>query len=329
MIAEIGVNHNGDPKIAHEMIDAAKKSGADAVKFQTFIAEDLVDESAPKAAYQIKSTGQGKQIDMLRALELPASVYRELRSHCAEVNVDFISTAFEATSLERVLELEPACIKWPSGELDNWPLLSQAAASALPVLLSTGMGNLAEIASAIEVLESGGCSSIAVLQCVSNYPARIEDQNLRTIATMSQVFGKPVGFSDHTLGPYAAIAARSLGMCILEKHFTLDRNAEGPDHRASMEVPEFGEMVRALRAIEIGLGDGVKRRLAVEEDTRMVARKSLFFASDLPIGHTLSDRDIDIKRPSGGLPPSVYDMVLGRVLSRSAHKGELIKLENL
>ena len=328
VIAEIGVNHNGDPRIAHDMIDAASKSGADAVKFQTFKSSDLVSSSAPKAAYQESNTGAGSQIDMLSSLELPAGVYKELRDHCVEVGVSFMSTAFDAGSLQLVIDLEPVCLKWPSGEINNWPLLEQAAQSGIPVLLSTGMSNLSEIGDALDILDTHGCPSVAILQCVSNYPARIEDQNLRTIQSLADVFGRPVGFSDHTIGPYAALAARPLGMSILEKHFTLDSEQEGPDHKASIEPNEFAEMVEILRAVEKGLGDGVKKRLAVEENILSVARKSLHYSDQFPPGHQLRPEDIAIKRPGEGIPPRYYDLIVGRTLGRSVEGDTYITLED-
>lgn len=329
VIAEIGVNHNGSPTAAHTMIDAAKEAGADAVKFQTFSAGDLVSASAPKASYQTATTGSGTQISMLRELELADEVYGELREHCREAGIDFMSTAFDARSLDKVLELKPICLKWPSGEINNLPLMRQAASSGLPILLSTGTGSLSEIAMALDWLDEHGCGSVAILQCVSSYPARIEDQNLRAISTMSQVFGRPVGFSDHTIGPHAALAARALGMSVLEKHFTLNRNAEGPDHFASIQPKDFADMVQALRAVEIGLGDGVKRRLPVEEDVYAVARKSLHFASDLTAGHRLRETDVAIKRPGLGIPPTEYDKVIGRILTRNVQRDSPISFDDL
>ena len=209
IVAEIGVNHNGDLGLAHRMIDAAKAAGADAVKFQTFRTDDLVTAAAQKATYQTETTGSGTQAEMLRRLELPIEAFTELRSHCVAVGIDFMSTAFDSVSLEAVDSLGPICLKWPSGELNNIALLRQAARSQLPVMLSTGMGSLTEISVAVDQLATEGCKDIVILQCVSNYPASIEDQNLRVIPALSQVFGRPVGFSDHTAGPFAAIAARA------------------------------------------------------------------------------------------------------------------------
>lgn len=326
VIAEVGVNHNGNIDLAHKMIDAAKAAGADAVKFQTYRTDDLVLATAPKAAYQEDATGSGSQWEMLRRLELPVEAFHELRRHCSDVGLDFMSTAFDAVSLETVVGLNPVCLKWPSGELNNAALLKQAARSRLPVLLSTGMGSLTEVAAALDVLEAGGRPDVVILQCVSNYPARIEDQNLRVLPAMSRAFGKPVGFSDHTIGPFAAIAARALGMSVLEKHFTLDAAMEGPDHAASITPDEFTRMVSVLRAIEAGLGDGVKRQIATEEGVRAVARKSLVYLRSLPRGHILADGDLTAKRPGTGLGPDRLNLLLGRSLTRDVAVDEMVTL---
>lgn len=328
VIAEIGVNHNGDPDLAHQLIDTAAATGADAVKFQTYITDELVLASADRAAYQNRNTATAaSQADMLRRYELPFDVFSELRAHCREVEIDLISTAFDAPSLDFVISLEPACLKWASGELTNRPLLMQATNSGLPLLLSTGMGSLAEIGRAIDWLDKR--LELVVLQCVSDYPAAIEDQNLRTLPAMRAAFGCPTGFSDHTVGPYAAIAARALGMAVLEKHFTLDRTMEGPDHSASVEPREFTELVRVLRQIEAGLGDGVKRPAAAEADVRAVARKSLVYRGDLPAGHMLTEADLTAKRPGTGLAPDRMDLVTGRTLGQAVHRDEMVDLSHV
>ncbi|WGV18117.1 N-acetylneuraminate synthase [Fuscovulum ytuae] len=329
IIAEIGVNHNGDVNLAHRMIDAAKLAGADAVKFQTFRTDDLVTASAQKADYQTETTGRGSQAEMLRRLELPTEAFAALHRHCKTVGIDFMSTAFDAHSLETVIALGPACLKWPSGELNNLPLLRLAARSGLPVMLSTGMGSVTEISVAVDQLAKSGCDDIIILQCVSNYPARIEEQNLRVIPALSAVFGRPVGFSDHTIGPFAAIAARALGMAVLEKHFTLDRALEGPDHAASIEPDQFAEMVSVIRAVEAGLGDGVKRAVASEEGVRAVARKSLVFCRALPQGHVLSEDDLVAKRPGTGISPDRLEVFLGLALKRGVEKDEMLVMDHV
>lgn len=329
IIAEIGVNHNGDVDLAHRMIDEAKAAGADAVKFQTFRTDDLVTAAAPKASYQSETTGSGNQAEMLRRLELPVEAYAALRNHCLSVGVDFMSTAFDPVSLETVIGLGPVCLKWPSGELNNLTLLRQAARSRLPVMLSTGMGSVTEISAAVDLLAAEGSGDIIILQCVSNYPAQIEDQNLRVIPVLSRVFGRPVGFSDHTIGPFAAIAARALGMAVLEKHFTLDRRMEGPDHASSIEPGHFGEMIRVIRAVEAGLGDGVKRQMPSEAGVKAVARKSLVFRQDLPRGHVLTPDDLLAKRPGTGISADLMDVFLGLPLVRAVVRDEMLAMDHV
>ncbi len=329
VIAEIGVNHNGDVDLAHRMVDAAKSAGADAVKFQTFRTNDLIRRGTKKAAYQAAKTGAGSQDDMLRKLELPLSAFAELKAHCDEVGIDFISTAFDSQSLHDVVSLGPVCLKWPSGELNNFSLLRQAAQCELPVLLSTGMGTVLEITAAHDLLKRGGCDQIVVLQCVSNYPARIEDQNLRSIPAMSSLFECPAGFSDHTEGPYAALAARALGMAVLEKHFTLDQNMDGPDHMASMEPDAFAQMVRVLRQVEIGLGDGKKQPLASEENVREVARKSLVYRHGFGAGHVLAEADLTAKRPGNGISPDRIDQFVGLALRCSVEADEMLRVDHV
>lgn len=324
IIAEVGVNHNGDINLAHKMIDVAKEAGADAVKFQTYKTDALITANTKKADYQTCTTGNGSQDEMLRRLELPYEVFAELSKHCREVGVDFMSTAFDSESLEVVSKLDPVCLKWPSGELTNTLLLRQAAQYNLPILLSTGMGTITEISAALDLLAQYSINDIAILQCVSNYPAAIEEQNLRVLPNMAAMFGKPTGFSDHTEGPYAALAARALGMSVLEKHFTLDRSMEGPDHRASIEPLEFNQMVTVLRKVEKGLGDGIKRRLASECNVMAVARKSLVYLRDMHAGHVLSLQDMTAKRPGTGLPPDEASAFVGRILARAVTRDEQV-----
>ncbi len=324
IIAEVGVNHNGSISLAHKMIDNAKEAGADAVKFQAYKTEALITENTEKAEYQRETTGAGSQDDMLRQLELPGDAFSELAKHCVEVGIDFISTAFDSDSLELVSKLDPVCLKWPSGELTNTLFLKQAATYDLPILLSTGMGTLSEISNALDLLALNGCDDVAILQCVSNYPAAIEDQNLRVLPNIAAAFGKPTGFSDHTEGPYAALAARALGMSVLEKHFTMDRSMKGPDHVASIEPAEFKQMVTILRKVEKGLGDGVKRPLKSEHSILTVARKSLVYQYDLPAGHILDLHDLTTKRPGDGLPPSNAENFIGRILNQAVVRDEKV-----
>lgn len=324
IIAEIGVNHNGDIDIARELIVKAVEAGADAVKFQTFRSSALVLEDAAKAEYQERNTGGGSQAEMLAALELTFDEFRQLRDDCDRLGIDFLSTAFDSESLKDVVALEPKALKWPSGEIDNVPLLRQAAATGLPVILSTGMADLAEIEAALSVLRAAGSGPVAILQCVSQYPAPMDEQNLATIPAMANRFDCVTGFSDHTDGPWAAVAARALGMAILEKHLTLDRSMAGPDHTASMENAAFTEMVDAIRAVEAALGDGNKRPMPSELSTRAVARKSLVYANDLAAGAVLEENDVTAMRPGGGMSPSKVDDIIGKVLVREVRRHEQI-----
>ncbi|WP_202865588.1 N-acetylneuraminate synthase family protein [Pigmentiphaga sp. H8] len=326
IIAEIGVNHNGSVDLAHRLIDAAKEVGADAVKFQTFRTEDLILQGTGKAAYQTETTGAGSQYEMLKGLELPFEAFKELKEHCITVDIDFMSTAFDPLSLDFVASLSPTCLKWPSGEITNLPLLRQAAKTKLPVLLSTGMGSIREIATAVEQLPN---NDIVILQCVSNYPARLEDQNLRVLPALQAAFGCPVGFSDHTIGPYAALAARSLGMSVLEKHFTLDQGLPGPDHRASIEPKDFRHMVDILRQLELGLGDGIKRAVVDEQQIKSVARKSLVYRHDLAPGHILTEEDLCAKRPGTGVSPDKIDLIVGLPLTKAVRSNTLLELADV
>jgi len=325
VIAEVGVNHNGDMALAHRLVDAAADAGADAVKFQSFRTDALVSATAGKAEYQRARTGDGGQAEMLRALELNAAQFAELAAHCTARGAAFMSTAFDPLSLDEVIALAPPCLKWPSGELTNLPFLRRAARAGLPIILSTGMASMAEIASAVAVLEEEHCADFALLQCVSNYPARLEDQNLRVIPMLAQAFGCPAGLSDHTPGPWAAIAARGLGMCVLEKHITLDSTMAGPDHAASAEPAEFAELVLRLRQCEAALGDGIKRPSPAEADVRLAARRSLFFASDYSPGHVLCEGDLVMRRPGTGIAVESAALLIGRTLRNAVSTGQMVR----
>ncbi len=327
IIAEVGVNHNGDIGLAHQLIDLAAAAGADAIKFQTFVTDELTLSDAPQADYQTRSVGEKTQADMLRQYELPFAAFAELQAHCAAAGVDFISTAFDAVSLDFIIGLKPACLKWPSGEINNLPLLRMAARSGLPLLLSTGMGTLTEVSRALDWL--GPDVPTVILQCVSQYPAEIEDQNIRVLPAMQGAFACPVGFSDHTIGPYAAIAARALGMAVLEKHFTMDRRMPGPDHHASVEPEDFKELVRIIRAIELGLGDGIKRPRDVESNVAKVARKSLVYRRDLGVGHILGEDDLTSKRPGTGVAPDQFDSFIGRRLKQPVRQDTMVKPDDV
>ena len=319
-IAEIGVNHNGSVELAHKHIDAAAQAGADAVKFQTFKADSLVRHNARKASYQADSTGAGTQFKMLQDLELQAEDFVALKLHCDTVGLDFISTAFDPASLEFVASLKPVCLKWASGELDNFPMLRRAGECELPILLSTGMGSLTDVSDAIVCM--GQNVPLVILQCISNYPAKLEDQNLLVLKTLIDEFKVPVGFSDHTIGQTAAIGARALGMSVLEKHFTLDRSFPGPDHQASIGPGEFADLVQTVRKLESALGNGIKEPATAEQDVQEVARKSLVYNRTLSAGHILTIDDITAKRPATGLSPKNYEAFLGKCLQNDVQKDD-------
>lgn len=328
VIAEVGVNHNGDMALAERLIDSAAEAGADAVKFQTFRTDALVVPSAAKAQYQELQTGAGKQADMLRGLELTSSQFRQLRDRCRERGVEFMSTAFDAESLREVLLLEVRVLKWPSGEINNLALLQQAANSKLPLILSTGMADLHEVEAAVDVVAAAQGGPVAILQCVSQYPAPLADQNLRCIQTLAARFECVTGFSDHTDGIVAPLAARGLGMAILEKHITLDRRMEGPDHAASLEPAQFAQMVRSLREVEAALGDGVKRPAPSEHSTRLAARKSLVYACDMAAGQRIASGNLTAKRPGTGLSPTREAELTGRRLARPVAMNQLASLDD-
>lgn len=323
IIAEIGVNHDGSLEKAFKLVDAAAASGADAVKFQTFLVDEMVRKDTQQAEYQKRNLNEEtSQSEMLKKLELPFEDFEKLSVYCTRKGVDFISTAFDPMSLSFIASLKPVCFKWASGELTNKPLLLQAASYDTPILLSTGMGQMSEIEEATTWI--GEATPFVLLQCVSDYPAAPSDQNLRVLRQLAKQFGCPVGFSDHTIGPTSAIAARALGMSVLEKHFTLDKNSYGPDHRASEEPKEFRAMVDNIRLVETALGDGKKRVAASEISTSKIARKSLVYRSDLTAGHVLSLKDISAKRPNGGLLPKEIDGFLGKALLKPVFRDDFL-----
>lgn len=326
VIAEAGVNHNGSVDRAAELIKHAADAGADAVKFQTFKTEAVVTTSTPKATYQAKNDNTSNtQFEMLSQLELPYEAFRELKSYANALSIDFISTAFDEESLDLVVGLEPPCLKWPSGEIDNVPLLRRAAKTKLPIILSTGMATLGDIELALETLNNCGCNDIVILQCVSTYPAKPSDLNLRAIETIEKAFQRPTGLSDHSLGIAAPLAARALGMCTLEKHFTFDRNAVGPDHKASLEPRELRQMIGMLRDIENALGDGVKVVQDSEKETRTIARRSLHASRDIAAGETITEDALVSLRPGSGISPSHIDDVIDRKATFAIKRGQLLE----
>jgi N,N'-diacetyllegionaminate synthase len=330
IIAEAGVNHNGSIDLAVQLIDAAKASGADAVKFQTFRADRIATRSAEKATYQQRQAADGEsQFEMLQRLELDAAAHRRLFDYCRKTAIQFLSSPFDIQSIDLLDTLEVPLLKIPSGEITNLPFLERIAAKGRPVILSTGMSTLGEVEEAVQVLRAGGVSEITLLHCVTEYPAPYAEINLRAMQTLKSAFGLPVGYSDHTPGIEIAIAAVALGAEVIEKHFTLDRSLPGPDHSASLEPKEFKQMVAAIRNVESALGDGIKKPALCELPNIPVARKSVVAARALRAGQKLAAADLDIKRPGTGLSPKLLTALVGRTLRTNIEPDELILWDHL
>ena len=330
VIAEAGVNHNGSLPLARQLVDAAKQAGADAVKFQTFQAERVVSPFAAKAAYQVETTGDAEnQLEMVKKLELPPQVFRELHAYCGQRGILFLSTPFDDESADLLDGLGMLAFKVPSGEITNLPFLDHLARKGKPLIVSTGMSDLEEVRAAVETLGRAGNRELVLLHCVSSYPTSLTSVNLRAMQTLRETFSVPVGFSDHTLGTTIPLAAAALGACVIEKHLTLDCSFPGPDHRASLEPAEFTAMVEGIRAVEAALGDGQKRRMPEEENTAEVARRSLVAACAIPAGTVLRTEHIAILRPGTGLPPAMRSQLVGRRLRREVEAGTLFTLEML
>jgi N-acetylneuraminate synthase/N,N'-diacetyllegionaminate synthase len=312
IIAEAGVNHNGSPDLARRLVDAAKKAGADAVKFQTFQAEKLASRTAGKAAYQKKQTPpRESQLEMLRALELDAEAHRKLLSHCRKAGITFLSSPFDEESANLLECLGVSLLKIPSGEITNLPFLRHVAGKKIPLILSTGMATLGEVEEALETISSIAPIGVTLLHCVTEYPAPYEQVNLLAMETLRKAFRVPVGYSDHTPGIEVPIAAVALGAEVIEKHFTLDKNLPGPDHKASLDPEEFMQMVSAIRRVESALGDGIKRPAECERKNMTIARKSLVALRDIRPGERLTGDMVTIKRPGDGISPRDLEKILG------------------
>jgi len=330
IIAEAGVNHNGSPEMARRLVDAAAEAGADCVKFQTFKTELLASRDAPKAAYQVRTTGgEESQFDMLRRLELSADAHRQLFARSREKGIMFLSTPFDPSSADFLDSLGVAAFKIGSGDLTNTPFLQHVARKGKPVILSTGMAWLGEVEEAVRAIRGAGCEDLVLLHCVSNYPADPRDANLRAMKTLAKAFGVAVGFSDHTEGNEVALAAVVVGASVIEKHFTLDRTLPGPDHRASIEPGELKALVAGIRRVEQALGTGEKRPVDTEADVARAARKSLVMARDAAAGTVLTEDLIAIRRPGTGLPPAMAKWLVGRKLRQDAKAGTVIDLAML
>lgn len=325
IIAEAGVNHNGDVGLAERLVDAAIEAGADAVKFQTFTAERLVTPKAPKADYQAAVTDAAEsQVAMLRKLELSREAHVRLFEYAGRRGITFLSTPFDEQSADLLDELGVPLFKIASGEITNLLLLEHVARKRKPMIVSTGMSTLEEVGEAVRVIHKAGCHALALLHCTSNYPADPAESNLNAMITMRQAFDLPVGYSDHTPGIEVAVAAVALGASVLEKHLTLSLEMPGPDHRASLEPGDFAAMVRAVRSVETALGDGVKRPMESERNTRAIARRSLVAATDLPAGTVLQAHHLAARRPGLGLPPGELARLVGRRLTKSLQADDMI-----
>ncbi|MBK0401705.1 N-acetylneuraminate synthase [Adhaeribacter sp. BT258] len=333
IIAEAGVNHNGSIELAKKLIDVAVEAGVDYVKFQTFKAENLVSKSAKKAAYQVKNINDNddSQFAMLKKLELDIDTHKLLIDYCQSRNIKFLSTAFDLDSIDLLNELNIDLFKVPSGEITNYPYLQKIGRSGKSVIVSTGMANLSDIEACIEVLTNAGTNrdQVTILHCNTEYPTPMKDVNLKAMLTIGEAFKVPVGYSDHTLGIEIPVAAVAMGATVIEKHFTLDKTMEGPDHKASLEPDELIKMVAAIRNIENAMGNGIKSPSASEARNIEIARKSIHIAKDLPAGHTLTEADLLMKRPGSGISPMKINSILGKTIAVSLREDDILSWSHL
>ena len=327
IIAEAGVNHNGSLVLAKKLVDAAKDAGADCVKFQTFVSKNIVSKNAVKAEYQKQQTEpEESQQDMLKKLELSFDEFVELNEYCKSKSIEFMSTAFDFDSIDFLDSLGMGTWKIPSGDITNLPYLIKIAKLNKPVILSTGMSTMEDIRSAIKALKENGAAELTVLHCTTEYPTPFEDVNLRAMNTIKEEFGVKVGYSDHTKGIEVPIAAVALGATVIEKHFTLDRNMEGPDHKASLEPNELKAMVDSIRHIELALGNGMKQPAESEKKNMAVARKSIIASKDIKAGDIFTEENLTVKRPGDGISPMRWFDIIGKPAPRDFEEDELIEL---
>ena len=327
VIAEAGVNHNGDIKIAKQLIDAASAAKADAVKFQTFKTENLVCKTAKKAEYQLEITDKSEtQFEMLKKLELTEQMHKELMQYCDKKKIMFLSTPFDIESIKLLSDLGMQIFKIPSGEITNLPYLREIARQQKKVILSTGMSNLDEVKAAVDVLKNNESNDITLLHCNTQYPTPVSDVNLLAMVKMQEELGLPVGYSDHTQGIEIPIAAVALGATVIEKHFTLDKNMEGPDHKASLEPHELKQMVDGLRKIECALGYGIKQVSESEKANVSVVRKSIVAAVNIKNGEKFTEKNLTTKRPGNGISPMRWDEVVGTIANRDYEADEMIQI---
>ncbi|MFW9777503.1 MAG: N-acetylneuraminate synthase [Candidatus Heimdallarchaeota archaeon] len=327
IIAEAGVNHNGSIHKAKKMVEVAKACGADAVKFQTFTAERLVTSTAEKAPYQKEQTDDGSQFDMLKSLELTSSEFTTLAKHAEKTGIMFLSTPFDQESADFLETLEIAAYKISSGDLTNLPMLKHIARKAKPMILSTGMGDIGEVNSAISTITQAGLKEIILLHCVTSYPAPLESLNLKAITTLREAFDFPVGFSDHTTDVLAPVIARALGACVIEKHFTLDKNLPGPDHKTSLTPQILEEMITTIRKVELALGDGIKKPAEIEIGLKSIVQRSIVAKADISVGKILEENMLDVKRPGTGIAPKFLDDIIGKRSKTQIKKDQLITWE--
>ncbi len=327
IIAEAGVNHNGDLETAKSLVEEAAKAGADAVKFQTFKAEALVTKDAKKADYQMETTERTEsQYDMLKKLELTPDMHEQLIAYCKEKHIMFLSTPFDIDSLHYLIQCGVEIVKVPSGEVTNYPFLREVGRTGKRVIISSGMSTLEEIKEAVDVLKNNGSTDITVLHCNTEYPTPYKDVNLQAMLTIKNELGAAVGYSDHTQGTEVPIAAAALGAVVIEKHFTLDRNMEGPDHKASLEPEELRAMVRAVRNIETAMGDGTKKPSESEKKNIEVARKSIVAKRPIRKGEAFSEDNLTTKRPGSGISPMRWNEIVGKTAVRDFTEDELIEV---
>ena len=330
IIAEAGVNHNGDFALAKQLVDEAKKAGADIVKFQTCIAENVISRYADKAEYQKKTTGEAdSQLEMVRKLMLTYDEYGLLKKYCDELGIIFLSTAFDLPSVDYLHSIGMKMWKIPSGEITNLPLLIKIAKLHEPIIMSTGMSNLDEVKDAVKVLKDNGATDITLLHCTTEYPAPYEDVNLEAMKTLSDTFNVKVGYSDHTQGIEIPIAAVAKGAKVIEKHFTLDRNMEGPDHKASLEPNELKQMVDSIRNVEKAIGDGIKKVSPSELKNQGIARKSIVASTKINKGDIFSEDNITTKRPGTGINPMAWFDILGKKAKHDYEEDYLIEMDEL
>lgn len=327
IIAEAGVNHNGSLKLAKLLVDAAKVAGADCIKFQTFIAENLISQSAPKAEYQKQTTGGStSQLEMVKNLELTFSEFNDLYEYCKKCNIEFMSTGFDFDSIDFLADLGIKRWKIPSGEITNLPYLEKIASYMQPIILSTGMSTMEEVKAAVGAIRKVGNNDITVLHCTTEYPAPFAAINLKAMNTMGEVLQLPIGYSDHSKGIEVSIAAVALGAQVIEKHFTLDRDMEGPDHIASLEPAELKALVSSIRNVELSLGDGLKKPTISEYSNIHIVRKSLVAKKEIKAGDKFSVENITAKRPGSGISPMMWHEVLGKTAIRDFQADELIEI---